>query len=384
MDTLKSKSIENHLKNHPLVSIITPTYNHEKFIGSCIESVLKQTYENWEMIIIDDGSTDNTRAIIAQYNDYRIKYVKQENLGIYKLDETYNKALNISKGDLIAILEGDDLWPNYKLEEQVKIFQENDIILSWGRMNTINDRDEIVAFGMETLKHFQDMPREELIRNLITDNFIKACTVMIERAALLKIGGFLQDENVPFVDYNTFLALSITGRFYPSDNVMGYWRRHGTQVTNKKLTEMTNAFMVSLDFYEKLDSSIKKSIKFDRNIKLKFYDNLLSEEKLLSARIDLLKGKWSEASYKFKSLSKKGNFSAKFQSILGLICILFRRDLEWLAVLSCRPKLRDVSGEWDTTLYDKNGHLSLLFHVQIYIWNVYLRLLSRPTLNFKT
>lgn len=367
-----------------MVSIITPTYNHEKFIGSCIESVLKQTYQNWEMIIIDDDSTDNTGDIVARYNDNRIKYVKQENLGIYKLNETYNKALNMSNGDLIAILEGDDLWPIHKLDKQVKIFEEHNIILSWGRMNAINDRGEFVAFGMETLKHFKEMPQEELIRKLIIDNFIKACTVMIDRNALIKIGGFLQDNNVPFVDYKTFLALSLTGKFYPSDNIMGYWRRHKAQVTTEKLTEMTNAFMVSLDFYDQLDHSIKESIKFDRNIKLKFYDNLLIEENLLSARIDLLEGNWSEALNQFKSLLKRGNFSVKFQSIIGMICILFRRDLEWLAILSCRPKLRDASGEWDTTLYDKNGNFSLLFRLQIFIWNVYLRLRSRPALKVKT
>ncbi len=120
METLKSELIKTHSANNPLVSIITPTYNHEKFIGTCIESVLKQTYQNWEMIIIDDGSTDKTGVVVAKYDDDRIKYVKQENLGIWKLSETYNKALDMSMGDLVAILEGDDAWPNFKLEEQVK------------------------------------------------------------------------------------------------------------------------------------------------------------------------------------------------------------------------------------------------------------------------
>jgi len=383
MGSSKSKLTEKQFLNQPLVSIITPTYNHEKFIGSCIESVLKQTYHHWEMIIIDDGSTDGTSSIIGEYHDDRIRYVKQENLGIYKLYETYNKALDLSRGELIAILEGDDLWPSYKLEEQVRIFQEQDIILCWGRMNAINDRGEIVAFGMDSLKHFRRMPPEEFINHLLIDNFIKACTVMIDRKALIEIGGFLQDKNVPFVDYNTFLALSLIGRFYPSDEIMGYWRRHKAQVTTSKITEMTRACLASVDFYDKLDSSLKNSIKFDMKDKLKFYDNILNEEILLSARLNLKRGNWTEARNKFKRLIRKGNFSIKLQSLIGMICGFCRRDLEWLAILSCRPKLRDASGDWDTTLYDKNKSLVLRFRIQIYIINLYLRLRSRSTLDAK-
>ena len=81
-----------------LVSIITPTYNHEKFIGKCIESVLAQSYPHWEQIIVDDGSNDGTEEIVASYNDERIKYIKQENKGIWRLKETYNKALKNSNG----------------------------------------------------------------------------------------------------------------------------------------------------------------------------------------------------------------------------------------------------------------------------------------------
>jgi len=68
--------------HEPFVTIITPTYNHEKFIGQCIESVLAQTYPHWEQIIIDDGSIDHTREVVLRYRDNRIKYVYQENLGI--------------------------------------------------------------------------------------------------------------------------------------------------------------------------------------------------------------------------------------------------------------------------------------------------------------
>ena len=68
----------------PLVSIITPTYNHENFIAQCLESVLSQSYVAWEQIVVDDGSTDRTREIISQYKDERIKYIHQANKGIHQ------------------------------------------------------------------------------------------------------------------------------------------------------------------------------------------------------------------------------------------------------------------------------------------------------------
>ena len=109
------------------VSIITATYNHEKFIAKCIESVLRQTYPNWEQIIVDDGSTDNTESIVREYaaKDSRIKYIRKEHEGIMNLKNSYNLALDNSTGDLIAILEGDDYWPDYKLEVQVPYFKED-------------------------------------------------------------------------------------------------------------------------------------------------------------------------------------------------------------------------------------------------------------------
>src|SRR5947207_2132870 len=83
-------------------SIVTPTYNHERFIGACIESVLAQSYTNWEMIIVDDGSTDNTWNILQYYTkiDARIRPFHQENKGIWCLAETYNFALQHSRGEM--------------------------------------------------------------------------------------------------------------------------------------------------------------------------------------------------------------------------------------------------------------------------------------------
>src|SRR6266478_9947535 len=120
------------------VSIITPTYNHEKFVGPCLDSVLAQNYTNWEQIIIDDGSTDRTAEVIKGHADPRIRYVHQENQGIEALAHTYNRALAMAKGTLIAILEGDDMWPKDKLAKMVAAFADPDVVLAYGEMREID------------------------------------------------------------------------------------------------------------------------------------------------------------------------------------------------------------------------------------------------------
>lgn len=108
-----------------LISIITPTYNCERFIGETIESVLKQTYKNWEMIIVDDCSTDNTYEVVKKYadNDSRIKYyLLEENSGAAV---ARTKAMQLATGDYMAFLDSDDLWISNKLECQLKFMKEN-------------------------------------------------------------------------------------------------------------------------------------------------------------------------------------------------------------------------------------------------------------------
>jgi glycosyltransferase involved in cell wall biosynthesis len=365
------KDFDENFQQYPLVSIITPTFNHEKFIATCIESVLKQTYPHWEMIIIDDGSTDRTREIIESYHDRRIIYKRQENLGIWKLKETYNKALSISHGDLIAILEGDDAWPRYKLEEQIKTFQNNDdVIFSWGRKNTVNDENKIIAFDLHSLNPFKSMTQEEITRMLILANFIQPCTVMIEKKTLLSLGGFIQNEKTPYVDYPTFLELSLKGRFYPSDRVLGYWRKHKAQITTEKEAEMNEGFMASLDFYENLDLSRKDQLKFNAEDKLKFRNEIIRDQIAVSARLALIKENWNEAIKYYKTIFKNGSLKIRVQSILGIISAYLKKDLEWFAVITCKPKIRGKSAEWDTTLFKEDDEFSIAFKIQFQFINL--------------
>ena len=101
-----------------LVSIIMPAFNSSKTIFDSINSVQSQTYQNWEMIIIDDGSTDNTKDIITPFlSDYRIKYLRQLNSGP---SIARNNGINKAKGKYLAFLDSDDLWKPNKLDIQIK------------------------------------------------------------------------------------------------------------------------------------------------------------------------------------------------------------------------------------------------------------------------
>lgn len=104
-----------------MVSIIIPTYNREKTITRSIESILNQTYQNFELLIVDDGSTDRTREIVEAINDRRVKYLYQENQGACV---ARNHGIICSKGSYIAFQDSDDLWLPEKLEKQLKIFQK--------------------------------------------------------------------------------------------------------------------------------------------------------------------------------------------------------------------------------------------------------------------
>src|SRR4030065_2093520 len=163
----------------PLVTVLTTTYNHSKFIADCIGSVLAQTYDNWEQVIVDDGSTDSTEEIVREFDDERIVYVKQKHVGIHRLSETYNRGLKLAKGDLIAILEGDDMYPRRKLELQIDSLAD-DTVLSFGKCIEIDKDGKFLGIDPPNFKRFIGMT--DWLRPLIVYDYITGGTVMVKKA----------------------------------------------------------------------------------------------------------------------------------------------------------------------------------------------------------
>ena len=123
-----------------LVSIIMPSWNTGKFIGESIQSVLNQTYKNWELIIVDDCSTDNTDEIVASFNDERIRYFRNDKNSGAAL--TRNRAIREARGEWVAFLDSDDLWMPKKLEYQIKFMQKNNLVFSYHEYEKIDEESK--------------------------------------------------------------------------------------------------------------------------------------------------------------------------------------------------------------------------------------------------
>jgi glycosyltransferase involved in cell wall biosynthesis len=217
----------------PLVSIITPTFCHEALIERCLRSVLAQSYAAWELIVVDDASTDGTSEMVERIavSDHRICLLQHEsNYGVARLSDTYNEALAQCRGDLVAVLEGDDEWAPDKLSLQVPAFRDPKVVLSYG------DYDEATTDGLLIARHgvadaassIRSGPRENL-RFFSTLRSFGSNTVMVRRSELLQLGGFRSD-GLPLVDYPTWLALAPKGDFVRIPSLLGTWRRHPASV----------------------------------------------------------------------------------------------------------------------------------------------------------
>lgn len=327
----------------PLISIISPTYNHEKFIADCIESVLAQTYSKWEMIIIDDGSNDNTFQIAKSFaeKDQRIKVFTKENVGIFRLGESYNFGLEQSKGKYIAILECDDLWYPDKLEAQIAVLEQNpQCVLSWGQayLSSIDLQKKyyLAPLTIHDTSIFFNKPVGSFLRKFIYNTLIPALTIVIRKDALVAIGGFKQGFNLPLIDIPTTLELVMKGEFAYVAQPLGQWRIYPNQVTKTYTGQMT------LGYYSLVKSFMER---YPDDFKAQ---NLTKDEidKHFASRLVISfsrSGRYKLIRKDFKGARKDYWYSVihygvsepvwKIRSLVGLFFSFFRMDVEWIAKL---------------------------------------------------
>lgn len=181
----------------PLISVIMPAYNAEKYIGKAIQSVQVQTYENWELIVVDDSSTDGTEAVVSRFaqTDSRIRLIKNErNSGVAR---TRNHGMRLCEGEYVAFLDSDDLWHPQKLEIQVKRLREMEADLVYTSYRIVD------ALGNKQCADFL-VPESITVDGLLKENVIGCSTVLV-KSCLVKERGF--EEDFFHEDYVLWLQL---------------------------------------------------------------------------------------------------------------------------------------------------------------------------------
>ena len=207
-----------------LVSIITPSYNSSPFISNTLKSVASQSFDNWEMIIVDDYSSDNSAEVIQQYasQDPRIKFIQLEkNSGAAV---ARNTAIEASTGRFIAFLDSDDLWHPEKLEKQINFMLENEVAFSYTAYEKIDEN------GVP----FQTMPVPKKINynNLLKTNVIGCLTAVYDTKYLGKI---YMPTNTKREDFAAWLSiLKKTDCAYGMPDVLAQYRVYESQSSSKK------------------------------------------------------------------------------------------------------------------------------------------------------
>lgn len=206
---------ETHAK--PLVSVIMPTYNYAGFIAEALESVRAQSYENWECLVIDDGSTDDTREVVARCaeSDERIRYIYQRN---QRQAVAKNNGLKNSVGQYIQFLDADDLIERRKLEQQVAYLEshsEVDIVYGGARyFSTENPGERLYSMWGEKEKPW--MPEvsgsgSEILRELVRNNIMVISSPLVRRSVIDEVGLFDKDLP-PAEDWEYWVRCAIKGK----------------------------------------------------------------------------------------------------------------------------------------------------------------------------
>ena len=299
----------NNLKKKitPLISIIVPTYNHAMFIKKAIISVKNQTYKNWELIIIDNFSTDNTQKIIKNFRDKRLKYYKIKNDGI--IAKSRNFGIKFSKGEWIAFLDSDDYWRENKLEICVK---------------NINEKIDFIYHDLESVcfkkfffkkKIIGRSLKKPILKDLLVSTISKGTpiansSVMIRKKILIKIKGINENKKlIASEDYNTWLrAAQITDNFKYINLRLGFFLIHEGSTQKKKNLSIPQKEAV-LNFLNLLNK--KQKLKLD--VKLKY----------LSGSFNFSLNKKYTAIKDFLFVIKYGSYNLKLKSLIKIIALYF-------------------------------------------------------------
>jgi glycosyltransferase involved in cell wall biosynthesis len=261
-----------------LVSIIMTCYNGEAFLKKSVESILSQTYQNWELIFVDNNSTDKSEIIIKSFYDTRIKYFKSNilvNLGsIRKL--AYSKC----QGHFICFLDVDDYWSQYKLEKQIKIFEMNENIdVVYSNYYKVKNQSLIKNDNILYRGYCQNEIVLSYIKGVATTAWL---TLMIKRSSIDKLEYSFDDKTHIASDFDLVIRLSIFSNFDYIDEHLAYYRIHQDNESKNRNKEISELIYI-INKYQK--NKKISSLFFYKNFAYKLFIKYFLFKKLRSNNI---------------------------------------------------------------------------------------------------
>ena len=250
----------NDKKESSLVTVIMAAYNSGAFISDAIRSVLDQTHVNWELIVIDDGSSDNTGAIVKEFMawDGRIRYIYKENGG---QGSARNRGIKSSVGKYIAFLDADDLWLPDKLQVQLSLLSEKGADLVFSDAYMFEDKP-----GMEKKLSIATgfYKGEEAIHSFLMFNHVPTLTVLAHRSAIQNAGGFSERKDI-HEDWHLWTRMLIAGcSFFGWDRPLAHYRVRTDSTTSDSERMTINGINVLQDLkalYPKYSGVIDQSVR---------------------------------------------------------------------------------------------------------------------------
>jgi len=235
----------------PLVSVIIPAYNAGKYISETIKSVLKQTYSNIEIIIVDDGSTDDTVEKVNKFND-KVTLLTQKNKGV---SCARNNAVSIAKGCWLAFIDADDLWLENKLELQInKLNKLNK--LKWSHTNSFYFGEN--QSGFVTRSDLTKQYSGQVFSKLIINNFITTSTIIIKKELFLIHGGF--DETLPALeDWQLWMNIAKSEPIHYIKEPLAHYRVYTGSTSRKVRTILPMHIRVINDIFKHMSISAENT-----------------------------------------------------------------------------------------------------------------------------
>ena len=237
----------------PQVSVVTSVYNGEAFLEECVNSILNQTFKDFEYIILNNGSTDRTPEILKSYSDPRLRIIHQENLGVPK---SLNKGISLCRANLMSHLDADDYVHPQWLEKHFEFMSQNQNVVICGSRFEELFNGKLYPQSCPLIESDQEIRKSLCFMNTIPHSFS-----IIRKSALLKAGGY-DPQLIIAHDYDLWIRLLEEGKGHNLNETLGVCRIHTTSFSSKKeRTMIKEVFQVQWRAYRKLGGSFWKMVR---------------------------------------------------------------------------------------------------------------------------